>query len=171
MTLLSRLQLLATTIATGTLVATYALRSYWLWTVVFIACALWFWYGRRLRWGAAPSVTTAAFVGGAVVGLWAGIRPLYMLLVVTAALSLWDLSGLEQRIGSVTAEMTAALVKAHLARLVATIVAGWFAVPVVLAVDVHLGFWPFVALALFFILTLNFMLRVVRNETQPGREF
>ena len=163
MRLLRRLQLGATVIAAGTLVAAYALRSHWQWTAVFIACALWFWYGRRLTWTAAPTVSVAAFIMGAVVGVWLGIQPLYMLLVVTAALSVWDLDGLERRIGSAAGETRAALVHAHLAKLGATIVAGLITAGIALTVELRLDFGWVCALSLLLVVSLSRALHLLRN--------
>jgi len=160
---LRRLQLVATVIAAGALVATYTLRSHWQWTPIFVACALWFWYGRRLTWADAATVSAAGFVFGAIAGVWSGIEPLYMLLVVTAALSVWDLDGLERRLGSGAGEAGAALVKAHLVRLVEAIVAGWAAAGIALTVEIRPDFWWMFALGLFLAFSLSRVLRIVRE--------
>jgi hypothetical protein len=170
MTRLLRLRLAATFIAAGTLVTTYALRSWWQWTPVFIACALWSWYGCRFAWAAAPTVTATAFTVGAVGGVWLGIPPLYMLLVVTAALAAWDLDGLERRIGARAGEAQAALLKAHLTRLAEAIMAGWAAAGIALMVELRLDFGWIFALGLFLAFSLSRALRLLQNATRPEQE-
>ena len=168
---LPRLQLVATVVAAGTLVATYALRSLWHWTPIFVAFAFWFWYARRLTWAAAPTVSATAFAMSAVVGVWSGIQMPYMLLVVTAALALWDLSGLEHRIGPLTGEAPAALVKAHLTKLGVTLIAGWLAVGVAWMVEFRLDFWSVFALSAFLVVSLSCTLRLLRTEPRQERDF
>ncbi len=156
------LRLAATLVAVGTLTATFALQSHWQWTPAFIACALWSWYGRRFSWAAAPAVGAAAFVLAAIVGVWSGIAPVYMLLVITGSLWLWDLDGLERRIGSGAKEAGTKLIEAHLIRFAEAVIAGWAAAGIALAVELRLEFgWVF-ALGLVLAFSLGRAFRLMR---------
>ena len=105
-------------LTTAGLVLGYAWVGWWPGSLIWLVCGgLWV-YGQYLKWDSLAPLGFVIFTLGAVFGLLLKQPPHLLLLVVTAALSAWDLDYFSRRINSAErVEQAAEIERLHLRRL------------------------------------------------------
>jgi hypothetical protein len=135
---------------------------------VIIVCAaglLWLWGDRRSwRWAASAALATA--VGMTIAGVLLGLEIGLMLLVVTLALSAWDLDDFAQRLRYAGA--TWAHERAHLLRLAAADIVGLAIGAIALGVRIRLNFVVLIVLGILAIVALGWVIGFVRRANDAG---
>lgn len=101
-------------------------------------------------------------------GMMIGLKPLAMLIALVAALSFWDLDAFHQRLCQVeTGDLTQALEKAHLKRLLSVLGIGFALALAGILGHVHLGMGWAILLGLGAILSIQLGLNIYQQRNFP----
>ena len=161
-------------VATVALAIGYTLTPWRVWSWLFVAVgALWL-FGSRRNWRWIGSFSLVLFVGGAGVGLWAGLaagslvglRAGWMLLGTVAALSAWDLNHFARRLAYIQhVEDRSELERQHLRRLLLVDGLSVSLASIPLAVSTEFGLSIALLLGLLVIGSLSRVVSFMRRES------
>ena len=121
MTLVRKALFMSIALSAGALSVGYGLRDLWNGSAFFILTGIFWGFAASRNWGWIASPALAGYIAAAAFGTLRGLPSFPMLAGVVAALAAWDLHRFEIRLKDVNRdELTSALERAHLKRILIT---------------------------------------------------